>query len=186
MANDDVLVKIRYRALPGREEAAARELEALIATVLAEEPDCHGITLLGEQDDSASLLLVEWWSSREAYSGPHLQTPHLTAFRTRADLPPESNPYRPSGEPWTGLDAVLNNLFMRLGAEWDGFAVHPKTFHDAGNSVIVEVRYSGTYKAIGRSMDAQVCHVWDLEDGKLTRFQQYIDTAKICDVMGVR
>ena len=84
MANDDVLVKIRYRARPGHEDEASRELAALIATVLAEEPDCHGITLLGEQDDAASLLLVEWWSSREAYSGPHLQTPHLNAFRARA------------------------------------------------------------------------------------------------------
>jgi ketosteroid isomerase-like protein len=98
----------------------------------------------------------------------------------------ESNPYMPSGEPWVGPDAVLNNLFMRLGAEWDSFTVHPKAFHDAGNSVIVEVRYTGTYKATGKSMDAQACHVWDVKDGKVTRFQQYVDTAKIQDVMGAR
>lgn len=98
----------------------------------------------------------------------------------------ESNPYMPSGEPWVGPDAVLNNLFMRLGAEWDSFTVHPKTFHDAGNSVIVEVRYTGTYKATGKSMDAQACHVWDVKDGKVTRFQQYVDTAKVQDVMGAR
>ena len=35
-------------------------------------------------------------------------------------------------------------------------------------------------------MDTQVCHVWDFEDGKLTRFQQYVDTAKLRDVMGAR
>lgn len=98
----------------------------------------------------------------------------------------ESNPYMPSGEPWIGPDAVLTNLFMRLGSEWDGFTVHPKTFHDAGGTVVVEARYSGTYKATGKSVDAQVCHVWDLADGKLTRFQQYVDTAKIRDAMGVR
>jgi ketosteroid isomerase-like protein len=98
----------------------------------------------------------------------------------------EGNPYRPSGEAWVGPDAVLNNLFMRLGAEWDEFAVHPKSFHDAGDSVIVEARYSGTYKATRKSMDTQVCHIWDVEDGKLTRFQQYVDTAKLLDVMGAR
>jgi ketosteroid isomerase-like protein len=98
----------------------------------------------------------------------------------------ESNPYMPSGEAWIGPDAVLNNLFMRLGAEWDGFAVHPKAFHNAGHSVIVEARYSGRYKATGKSMDTQVCHVWDLKDGKVTRFQQYVDTAKLQDVMRVR
>jgi hypothetical protein len=96
----------------------------------------------------------------------------------------ESNPYMPSGEAWVGPDAVLNNLFMKLGTEWDGFAVHPGTFHDAGGSVIVEARYSGTYKPTGRSLDAQVCHVWDVQDGKLTRFQQSVDTAKLKDVMG--
>lgn len=96
----------------------------------------------------------------------------------------ESNPYRPSGEAWVGPDAVLNNLFMKLATEWDGFTVHPKSFHSAGDSVIVEGRYTGTYKETGKSMDTQVCHVWDVEDGKLTRFQQYVDTAKLHDVMG--
>ena len=98
----------------------------------------------------------------------------------------ESSPYRPSGEAWVGPDAVLNNLFMRLGAEWDGFTVHPKSFHNAGDSVIVEARYSGTFKPTGKSMDTQVCHVWDVKDGKITRFQQYVDTAKLWDVMGAR
>ncbi|HEX4825789.1 MAG TPA: nuclear transport factor 2 family protein [Candidatus Polarisedimenticolaceae bacterium] len=98
----------------------------------------------------------------------------------------ESNPYRPSGEPWVGPDTVLNSLFVRLGSEWDGFTVHPKSFHDAGRSVIVEGRYTGKYKATGKSMDAQVCHVWDIKDGKLTRFQQYMDTAKVQDVMGAK
>ena len=98
----------------------------------------------------------------------------------------ESNPYMPSGKAWVGPDAVLNNLFMKLAAEWDSFTVHPKSFHNAGNSVIVEARYTGTYKATRKSMDTQVCHVWDVKDGKVTRFQQYVDTAKLQDVMGVR
>jgi ketosteroid isomerase-like protein len=95
----------------------------------------------------------------------------------------EGNPYRPSGEAWVGPEAVLNNLFVRLGADWDGFTVHPKSFHDAGDSVTVEARYSGTFKATGKKMDTQVCHVWDIQNGKLTRFQQYVDTAKLQNVM---
>lgn len=98
----------------------------------------------------------------------------------------ESNPDMASGEAWVGPDAVLKNLFMKLGAEWDGFSVHPKSFHGAGDSVIVEVRYSDTYKATGKSMDTQACHVWDVKGGKVTRFQQYVDTAKLQDVMGAR
>ncbi len=82
-----------------------------------------------------------------------------------------------------GPDAVLNNLFMRLGAEWDAFTVHPRSLHGAGDSVIVEGRYTGTYKPTGKSMDTQVCHVWDVKDGKVTRFQQYVDTSKLQEVM---
>lgn len=95
----------------------------------------------------------------------------------------ESNPYRPSGEPWIGPDAVLQNLFMKLGAEWDGFALQLRSFHNAGGTVIVEGRYNGTYKATGKSMNAQFCHIWDIKDGKVTRFQQYVDTEKLNDII---
>ena len=98
----------------------------------------------------------------------------------------EGNPYRPSGEAWVGPEAVVNNLFVKLAEEWDGFAVHPESFHDAGDVVVVELRYSGTYKATGKAIDAQVCHVWTVKDGKITKFQQYVDTAKLQDVMGAR
>ncbi len=98
----------------------------------------------------------------------------------------ESNPYMPSGEPWVGPNAIVTNLFMRLGGEWDGFAVHPRSFYAAGDTVIVEARYTGTYKATGTSMDTQACHIWDVKDGKVTRFQQYVDTAKLSTVMGMK
>jgi ketosteroid isomerase-like protein len=98
----------------------------------------------------------------------------------------ESNPYMPSGEAWIGPDAVVTNLFMKLGADWEGFTVHPTIFHDAGDSVVVEGRYSGTYKATGTSQDTQMCHVWRLKDGKVVSFQQYVDTARVQEVMGVR
>jgi hypothetical protein len=92
----------------------------------------------------------------------------------------------PTGEAWVGPDAVLNNLFMKIGTEWDGFTVHPKSFHAAGDSVIVEGRYTGTYKSTGKGMDAQFCHVWGVRDGKVSKFQQYLDTAKVQDAMGAR
>src|SRR5262245_54344932 len=107
-------------------------------------------------------------------------SPHIKWYEA------ESNPYMPSGEAWVGPDAVLNNLFLRLGAEWDGFAVHPRSFYSAGNAVIVAARYSGKFKPTGKSIDAQVCHIWELEDGKVTRFQQYADTAKLREAMGAR
>ena len=98
----------------------------------------------------------------------------------------EGNPYLPSGGPWVGPDAVLNNLFMKLGSEWDGFTVNSRSFYGAGDTVIVEGRYTGKYKPTNKSIDAQFCHVWDIKDGKITRFQQYVDTAQIREAMGAR
>jgi ketosteroid isomerase-like protein len=39
-------------------------------------------------------------------------------------------------------------------------------------------------QATGKSMNPQVCHVWSVSNGKLTKFQQYVDTAQLQDVMG--
>lgn len=98
----------------------------------------------------------------------------------------EGNPYQPSGEAWHGPDAVLQNLFMKLGEDWDAFTVHPKEFHDAGDTVVVEGRYTATHRVTGKSLDAQVCHVLKIRDGKLASFQQFVDTAQLQDAMGAR
>jgi ketosteroid isomerase-like protein len=90
----------------------------------------------------------------------------------------EGNPYMPSGEAWVGPDAVANNLFVKLGEDWDEFTVHPATFHDTGAAVVVEGRYTGTHRGTGEALDAQFCHVWSVSNGKITKFQQYTDTAK--------
>lgn len=98
----------------------------------------------------------------------------------------EGNPYQPGGVAWVGPQAVLDNLFMRLGSEWEGFTVTVRGLHDAGEHVVMEGRYTGTYKPSGRSFDAQVCHVLGFQDGKLSRFQQYVDTGQLQAVMAAR
>jgi len=111
----------------------------------------------------------------------------LAAFDPRIEWrEAEGNPYQPSGQAWIGPEAVLHNLFTRLGADWERFTVHPKTFHDAGATVVMEGRYSGKHMGTGKVLDAQVCHVWRIRDGKLSGFQQFVDTAKLQDVMGAR
>ena len=98
----------------------------------------------------------------------------------------EGFPYQPTGEPWIGGEAITQNLFMKLATEWDGFTVTPETFHDAGDTVVVEGRYSGSFKKTGKKVDAELCHVWSVKDGKLMSFQQYTNVAQFQDVMGTR
>jgi quinol monooxygenase YgiN len=84
MNTQPVVVLIHYRALAGQEEVAARELAALIEKVVASEPDCSGITMLRESADPTRILLHELWTTREAYLGPHMRTPHIQDFVRRA------------------------------------------------------------------------------------------------------
>jgi len=79
-----VTVIIEYRTLPDSVAPAFAEIEGLIRTVVASEPDCHGIRLLQDTQDPTRMLLYEEWSSREAYFGPHLLTAHLCAFKAKA------------------------------------------------------------------------------------------------------
>ena len=60
----------------------------------------------------------------------------------------------------SGPDAVMENLFAKMGDDWETFTVHPKQFHDSGSAVTVEGRYSAKHKVSGKEMDCQVCHVW--------------------------
>lgn len=98
----------------------------------------------------------------------------------------EGNPYRPSEGAFVGPDAIVQGLFLKLGGDWDGFTVHPKDFYDAGDTVVVEGRYTGTHKVTGKTLDAQYCHMFTIKNGKLTTFQQFVDTAQMQDTMGVR
>ena len=95
----------------------------------------------------------------------------------------EGHPYSPSGEAWAGHDAVVEKFFARAAADWDGFRVNVTDLHEAGDTVVAQVRYSGTFEATGRTLDAQGCHVWTLRDGKVRAFQQYIDTQQLQVVM---
>lgn len=96
----------------------------------------------------------------------------------------EGNPYQPSGAPFVGPQAVLTDLFMRLGQEWDGLTVTPESILPTTEGVLAQGRYTGTYKATGRALDAQFAHVMTMRDGKLASFQQYVDTAQMQAVMG--
>lgn len=91
-------VAITYRAQPDQVDNAVQALTDLISVVVATEPDCFGIKLYQDAADPARIFLFEEWTSREAYLGPHLQTPHLLAFKASSGPlfvgPPERSFWR--------------------------------------------------------------------------------------------
>lgn len=63
-------------------------------------------------------------------------------------------------------------------APWEGWTIHPDAIHDQADVVVVECRYTGKNKPTDKP-----CLVWTLENGKVTRFHQYLGTARLQDVM---
>jgi uncharacterized protein len=84
--------------------------------------------------------------------------------------------------PYVTPDRVLNGLFMRLVTEWEGFKAVPESFIGSGDLVAVTGRYHGTFRETGKTVNAQVVHVFTVVNGKLCKFQQYTDTAQFRDV----
>ena len=83
----------------------------------------------------------------------------------------------PYGGTYVGPDAVLSNVFMKLGTEWEGYSAVPHEFIAEGDTVVSVGEYSGTYKATGKSFSAPFAHVWNFQNGKVIRFRQFTDTA---------
>ena len=86
----------------------------------------------------------------------------------------EGGPY---GGVSIGPDAVLKNVFMRIGAEWDGYSAVPTELISDGETVIALGIYSGTYKTTQKSFAAPFAHVWKFHNGKVISFHQHTDTA---------
>ena len=87
------------------------------------------------------------------------------------------------GAPAIGPQQVVEQVFTRLMQDYDGFTITVNRIVGLGNTVVMEGRYSGSGKASGRALDAQVAHVWDFKDAKAVRFQQYVDTAQLQHVL---
>lgn len=95
----------------------------------------------------------------------------------------ENSPYA-DGNPYIGPQAVLDGVFARIGGEWDGFGVDIAELLDAGDTVVMTGRYTGTFLATGLTQNPQVVHVWKVKNGKAISFQQHVDTAHVRRVMG--
>ena len=78
--------------------------------------------------------------------------------------------------PYIGPEAIFAGVFARIGADFENFATTPGEFIDGGDTIVAPMRYTGVFKATGKAIDLQAAHVWRVKDGKITHFQQYIDT----------
>lgn len=77
-----------------------------------------------------------------------------------------------------GHQAVVDGVFMRLGEIGDNFALHVDQLVADDGTVVVLGTYTWNRIGSGEPAEVKMAHVLTLEDGKVTRFQQDVDTAK--------
>ena len=80
MQPTEVIVLIQLKTLPEFAEQGKQDLLNLARVVRGEEADCLAIELAQDVDDPSKITMIEKWTSREAYEGPHMETPHMQAF----------------------------------------------------------------------------------------------------------
>jgi quinol monooxygenase YgiN len=80
MPSTEIIVLIQSQTLPEFAEQGKQDLLDLARIVRREEPDCLAIELAQDIDDPTRITMIEKWTSRGAYEGPHMQTPHMQAF----------------------------------------------------------------------------------------------------------
>jgi ketosteroid isomerase-like protein len=78
---------------------------------------------------------------------------------------------------------VTAAVMERLGREWDDWIVHDDTYVVDGEDVVVLARYTATNKATGRDMNVRVAHHFIVRGGRIVRFEQFVDTAKVREAM---
>ena len=89
----------------------------------------------------------------------------------------------PCAGTYVGAPAIIEGVFKRLGEDWDGYDFKLERLIDGGDTVVGIGTYSGTYRKTGKAMSARVVHVWDMDDGKVVRFEQFTDTKLVAEAM---
>jgi uncharacterized protein len=89
----------------------------------------------------------------------------------------------PYGGVYHGGEAVAQNVFGPITQDIPDLAVKPEEFIASGDAVAAVVRYTGTGKATGKQLNLPAVHVFNVRNGKIAQFRQFIDTAKFLEVV---
>ncbi|AJK50609.1 nuclear transport factor 2 family protein [Burkholderia plantarii] len=78
-----------------------------------------------------------------------------------------------------GPRQVAEGLLMPLMKEWSTFRIAATEFVAEGDTVVSIGRFVGTHGTTGKRADAAYAHAWTIENGRIARFRQFIDTLAV-------
>ena len=96
-------------------------------------------------------------------------------------LDPEVEFYQSEEVPWGGRyhgHSEVAVFFQKLTSAIES-KVDPDQFVDSGNTVVAVGHTRGTARATGRTFEVPAVHVWTIENGRVVRYEAYIDNPKM-------
>ena len=91
----------------------------------------------------------------------------------------------PESSEMHGHEGLLRFAALQTEA-FEEFRVEPQEFIDAGDKVIVPVRFGGRAQHTGLEVRFEVVHVCTARDGKWTRIDMYASKAEALEAVGLR
>jgi ketosteroid isomerase-like protein len=83
-----------------------------------------------------------------------------------------------------GPQAVLENVFAKIPVAFESFSIDVERLIDGGHVVVMQGHYVAKSKQAGKTVRAAVAHMFEISDGKIVRFDQYVDSAAINPFIG--
>jgi uncharacterized protein len=89
----------------------------------------------------------------------------------------------PLGGTYHGVEEV-GRFFSSLGDTQEARQFEPREFVAQGDRVVALGHYAWHVKSTGREWESDFAHVFTVHDGKVTRFQEYTDSAALAEAFG--
>jgi ketosteroid isomerase-like protein len=85
----------------------------------------------------------------------------------------------PYGGKYNGIGSVFEDFFGKVLQHFEFWNAIPEEYIDAGDKIIVLGHYKTKAKETGMDVSPSFAHIWTVEDGMITRLQQYSDTVQL-------
>ncbi|MGH7783068.1 MAG: nuclear transport factor 2 family protein, partial [Candidatus Binatia bacterium] len=88
--------------------------------------------------------------------------------------------------PYHGIMEVRSGIFERLTAGFENLVFDTdEIFECEGGRVVALGYYHGQFRGKNKDFKAQVAHIWTFTEGRIVKFQQYLDTLQVARDAGM-
>lgn len=106
----------------------------------------------------------------------------LTFFAPNFEWHAADNSPSADRSPYRGLDTIQNEVFPRLANLFPGMKLRADEIFATENKAIMLGYYYNLPQKAGGTTEAQVAHILTFENGKIVKFQQYLDSLKFSNL----